>query len=108
MTTTEYQPTDLDHQGAVRWVRCPMCLMDKGTECASIFMLGDVLISAFVERGKVHEFRMRDWLEHKAIVVAGAKAARNPNLQQVPRSGSYKISEGGTKEAELYWRNRNK
>lgn len=105
---TAYQPTDLDYKGAVTWVQCPMCLVDQNVECASMFMLGMFLTVAAVKPGNVHELRMKKWLELKARVAATTASYRKPNMQQLPRSEPYKISEGGSEEAKLYWENRSK
>lgn len=77
--------TDLDHHGALIWIDCPLCSSVRNVDCASIFMLGPSLIAAFVDPGKVHEARMKKWLELKARISAGAGATRRPNMQQIPR-----------------------
>ena len=79
------EPTELDHQGAVIWVSCPLCGADRGASCVSVFFLGPNLILYPPGTDKVHDMRLQKWLGFKARVVAGAKSYRIPNLQQVPR-----------------------
>lgn len=81
----ETKVTDLDHQGALIWIDCPLCSSIRNVDCASIFMLGPSLILAAVQPGKVHAARMKKWIEFKARVVAESKWVRHPNLQQIPR-----------------------
>lgn len=104
----EAKVTDLDHQGAVIWIDCPLCGADHRIDCVSLFRLGPDWIFVATESGKVHDARMKKWLEFKAMVVAGAHSMRIPNMQQIPRSEPYRISEGGSEEDKLYWERRNK
>lgn len=81
----ETKITDLDHQGAIIWVDCPLCGALCNMVCASVFCLGPDVIFCSPGPGKVHDMRMKKWLEFKARVVAGTKFSRGPNIQQVPR-----------------------
>jgi hypothetical protein len=100
--------TDLDHQGALIWIDCPLCGSVRKVDCVSMFMLGPSLIIAAVETGKTHDARVKKWIEFKARVVAASTITRGPNMQQIPRSEPHRISKGGSKEAAEYWENRNK
>jgi hypothetical protein len=109
MSLSDSNPSDLDYQGAVIWVDCPLCGASQKTDCASMFFLGLDLVVVAVEPGKVHNRRLQKWLEFKARVVAGAKSTRRPNMQQIPRrSEPHIVSEGGGEDARIYWENRNK
>lgn len=77
--------TDLDHQGAVIWTSCPLCKSAPNVNCASLFMLGQSLIIATVEPGKIHDDRMKIWIKLKSKVASESKSLRYLNLQQFPR-----------------------